>query len=289
MNVNAKKLGIIVLILSLLACSVFAGELRELSVLAPERKIGMLALLNTTEKEFQEESRRSINDTFFTVSERYGIIPVFYDSLTAMQMALNAGDVDEIVLPEAVAEYVMNVNDNYKIASIIRFLKEQPLMLAFGFRKDDEFTLRNKFNEALLSMKADGTLAVIKNKYIDEPGIGEPDPVKFTLYQNADKIRVAVTGDLPPIDFIAADGTPAGFNTAVLSELGKRLHVNIELVNIEANARAASLASKRVDAVFWMQVLKGETKQLDVPEGIALSEPYYEWDEQLFIKLKDKK
>ena len=97
MNVNAKKLGIIVLILSLLACSVFAGELRELSVLAPERKIGMLALLNTTEKEFQEESRRSINDTFFTVSERYGIIPVFYDSLTAMQMALNAGDVDEIV------------------------------------------------------------------------------------------------------------------------------------------------------------------------------------------------
>ncbi len=64
-------------------------------------------------------------------------------------------------------------------------------------------------------MKADGGLSVIKAKYIFEPGIDDPEPVVFEKYNGADTIQVAVTGDLPPIDFVRADGAPAGI---ILSE-----------------------------------------------------------------------
>ena len=254
---------------------------------AAETKVGLLSKLNMSEQEFQnfsEALQASGRNKIFS-SEQYDAIKlVFYDSLLSMQMALNAGDIQGMNLPEPVADYVMNVNDGYEIAAITRMV---PAYLALGFRKDDDPALRNKFNEALLSMKADGTLAILRAKYIDEAGVDDPEPVKFEKYDNIDTtIKVAVTGDLPPIDFIAADGTPAGFNTAVLAELAKRMKVNIQLVNIESGARAAALASKRADVVFWFEHRNGLDAQPDVPEGIVLSETYYTWNEMLCLKKK---
>lgn len=271
--------ALIVCIISILAGTPYAAD----------HNIGHLSKLNMTPEEFTQFNNSNVAQgkvAVFTGTEDPSIkhMHVFYDSLLSMQMALNAGEVDEISLPEAVGEYFLNVNDGYKIVSIVRTL---PSSLAFGFRKDNDPSLRNKFNEALLSMKADGTLAILRSKYIDEPGLDEPEPVKFDVYENIDtKIKVAVTGDLPPIDFIAADGKPAGFNTAVLAEIARRLKVNVELVNIDSGARAAALASGRADAVFWFQFQKGADKQSDIPEGIALSEPYYGWNEILNIGKK---
>ena len=275
---KAKRLVLIVLV-------VFSVALLAGTVSAAERKIGFLSKPNVIEKEFHEGTLSYMGRggiAFFTTGEPYVEIPVFYDSLISLQMALNAGEVDAISLPEVVAEYVMNVNDNYEILSVVR---KRPNSLALGFRKDNP-ALRNKFNEALLSMKADGMLAVLVDKYIAAAGIDEPEPVKFGQYENADVVKVAVTGDIPPIDFIAADGTPAGFNTAVLAELAKRMKVNIQLVNIESGARAAALASKRADVVFWFQFYNEYEKQYDIPEDVMLSEAYYTWNEDLHIKKK---
>ena len=266
----------------LCAVMLFAG-----TSLAATTKVGQLSKLNMSEQDFQNfvaASQASGRSKIFYTGQYDITLTVFYDSLLSMQMALNAGDIQRMILPEAVAEYVMNVNDGYEIATIVRIA---PASLALGFRKDDDPALRNRFNEALLSMKADGALAILRAKYIDEAGLDAPEPVKFAKYDNIDTtIKVAVTGDLPPIDFIAADGTPAGFNTAVLAELAKRMKVNIQLVNIESGARAAALASKRADVVFWFEYTKGVDAQPDVPEGIVLSEPYYTWNEMLSLKKK---
>lgn len=277
---KAKRLSLVVL-------AVFVVALLSGAVSAAEHKIGFLSRLNVTAEEAQKNAEAYQKDgkiKLFTSGEHYTHKTVFYDSLTSMVMALNAGEVDEICLPEPVAEYVMNVNDGIDIASIVR---KMPASLALGFRKDDDPALRNKFNEALLSMKADGTLTILRAKYIDQPGFDDPEPVKFETFKNVDTtIKVAVTGDLPPIDFIAADGTPAGFNTAVLAEIASRMKVNIQLVNIESGARAAALASKRADVVFWFSSYKDIDVQPDVPEGVVLSEGYYSWKQDLLLKKK---
>ncbi len=241
-------------------------------------KLGILTKLNSTEEQFSEIWKK----TFAPNNENLEIIVRFYDSLMAMQMALNAGEVQEIVLPEESAEYLINQNPNYEATLV---LKTKGMGLSFGFREDRSELLK-KFNDALMSLKGNWTLGVLEGIYIASPGVDDPEPVKFEKFEGAETIRVAVTGDLPPIDFMAADGTPAGFNTAVLSEVGSYLHQNIELVSVEAGARTASLASGRADVVFWYEVDTSSTIQPDVPEGIILSDPYYEWNKFIHVRKK---
>jgi hypothetical protein len=57
------------------------------------------------------------------------------------------------------------------------------------------------------------------------------------------------------MDYVAADGTFAGFNTAVLAEIGKRLQKNIELVQVDSVGRALALSEGTVDVVFWTRGL----------------------------------
>ena len=67
-------------------------------------------------------------------------------------------------------------------------------------------------NNAIVEMKADGTLdSLIENElkaYI------ESDPLAKDLphFDGARTIKIGVTGDLPPMDFVAANGKTAGFN-----------------------------------------------------------------------------
>ena len=181
---------------------------------------------------------------------------------------------------------MLNTNPDYSIAAIAI---SQPIYFAFGFRESDGAALRDRFNEALNAMKADKTLNHFKTNYIANPGVETPEAVQFAKFDGAETIKVAVTGDLPPIDYIAPDGTPAGFNTAMLAELGKRMKVNIQLVQVEAGARAAALSSQRADVVFWFQVRAGEDVQPDVPKGVILSEAYYDWTKYLHIRKKTAK
>lgn len=287
---NFKRLALLLLavIFAVTPVSAFADNAKDAKAL----RLGMLAKLNVTQDDFHNFIRKSMsagNMQVFSSSSAQGhkgnTQIIFYDSMNAMQLALDAGRVDEIELPEAMGEYFINMNESKYAVSCI--MKTNPMYLAMGFKTGENPELIKKVNDALLAMKQDGTLSALKAKYIYEPGIEEPEPVKFGKYDNVkDVIRVAVTGDLPPIDLITADGTPAGFNTAVLAEIGKRLKVNIKLLNINSGARAAALASGAADIVFWFQAYKGVDQQPDVPEGVTLSESYYEWTKYLHIVKK---
>lgn len=79
----------------------------------------------------------------------------------------------------------------------------------------------------------------------------EPETIAMPAIEGAETVKVAVTGCLPPMDYVAPDGTPAGYNTAVLAEISTRMNKNIELVQVDSLGRAAALASGAVDAVFW--------------------------------------
>lgn len=112
----------------------------------------------------------------------------------------------------------------------------------------------------------------------------ELTPVQFDSFPETDEtIRVVVTGDLPPVDYIGEDGVPAGFNTAVLAEIGRRLGVNIELVSAHTGARSLALSSHVADAVFWyMMDMPGTVP--DAPDGVLFSEPYLDWDLWLHVR-----
>ena len=99
---------------------------------------------------------------------------------------------------------------------------------------------------------------------------------------------------MPPLDLVLADGTPAGFNTAVLAEISKRINKNFEIIDIDSNARAVALTSNKIDVVFWVTV-PGEfwyaeeagnaPKDIDKTPEIEITVPYFK-DEIVHIGLK---
>ena len=269
------------LLLAFVIACLFAG-----CAYADGIRMGSLTQQNMTEEEFaafiKSQERSFFGWKVLNTHHRPEDTFTYYDSLTAMLMGLRSGKIDEAAIPEPVAEYVVNTNPAFEISCA---LHSRTTYLALGFRNDDKgLRLCGMFNEALASMRADRRLSILTAEYLSTPGKSQPNAVKFGNFDGAETVKVAVTGDLPPMDIIASDGTPVGFNTAVLSELGKRLGVNIELVSIESGARTSALMSGRVDVVFWYQVYEGVDKQPDAPEGVLLSDRYYEWDNFMHLR-----
>ena len=185
---------------------------------------------------------------------------IFYDSLDAMLMGLTSGEVTALSVPDCTARYLCAANDQVEQPNLYHpekaegFTQDLLSVLSNGYSfmmLEENSDLKDQFDQAIAEMKSDGTLDELIQTYItDTAESGEPEAIEFEQFEG-DPIKVAVTGSLPPMDYVAADGTPAGFNTAVLAEIGKRLEKNIELVQVDSVGRALALAQGNVDVVFW--------------------------------------
>lgn len=235
-------------------------------------KLGMITRLNASEENFGEFMKK-LEDTLEVKISSHK--PVFFDNLNAMQMALQSKQVDEISTYRSVARYMTAKNPRFEV------LKDHSLEFIDSFcfaLRDDETELHDSLNRVIKDMQSDGTLERLTKEYItDINNENDPPAVELPHFDSAQTIKVAVTGDLPPLDFVSADGKPAGFNTAVLAEIGKRMLKNIELVEITGGARASALTSKQVDVVFWAIVPVSEIipADTDKPDGVILTDPYF--------------
>lgn len=262
--------------------------------------VGFLARLRTTPDEFFTLMRNSwatqgwaiLGDDHTTSKAR------FYDSLVQMQMALSRGDIDEMILPDFVAEYLLKTSTSYTPCCMS---SSGQMTLCFGFMKDRS-NLRERWNSALRSMRNDFTLSGLFQKYVknfppDETydalyGITPKQRrrqyrIAFERFPDAQTVKVAVTGDLPPVDFVDESGLPAGYSTAVLAEIGRRLKLNIDIIQVNTASRTASIVSGKADVVFWYEVSKLTDKYLDVPDDVILSEPYLEWNTFMHLRFDE--
>ena len=213
----------------------------------------------------------------------------YYDSLMTMMLALEKGEIDYLGLPRDVGRYVLENNTDLALKGISWYTTRIADSMNFAFLEKNA-ELVKKFNEAIAAMTKDGTLAILEKAYINNYGLNERPAVKFEKFGDAETITVALTGDQPPIDYVDAGGTPAGFNVAVLAEIGRRLHVNIRTIQVETGARLAALTSGRADAAFWFRENLGAGKHqyilMERPKGIIISDPYYAWNEYYIIGKK---
>ena len=257
----------VLMILALTGCGEEKADVEKYSV-----KIGMLKYMNSSEQQF-DDFMKKIAETFSLRTTPHEV--VFFDNLNSMQMAYDARQIDEISTYTSVAYYLAARNPNVAV------LKDHTMEFVDAFclaMRESDADLFKQVDNAVKEMRDDGTLESLEKKYIkDLKAKDEPEAVEIQKFEGADTIKVAITGDLPPIDLILANGKPAGFNTAVLSEIGKRLRKNIELVQIESAARAAALESGRVDISFWAIVPMSQIipANADKPDGVVLSTPYY--------------
>lgn len=279
-----KKIFTLLMICALLLMTGCGGGDEKTVDDAGKVKLGMITRLNASEENFGVFMKK-IEDTLDVKIASH--TPVFFDNLNSMEMALQSKQIDEISTYRSVARYMIAKDPRFQV------LKDHSLEFIDSFcfaLRDDESELRDSLNMVIKEMQNDGTLDRLTKEYITDISTeNAPPAVELPHFDSADTIKVAVTGDLPPLDYVNADGKAAGFNTAVLAEIGTRMLKNIELVQIESGARAAALSSNQVDVVFWSIVPVSEIipSDSDKPAGIILSDPYYK-DKVVHIIFKNE-
>ena len=207
--------------------------------------IGRLSKLNITEDQLNDVLKDIMVNS---ICNRY----VFYDTMTDMLMALQRGDIVVLETDQNTVRYIASRNDG--IVDRPPYLNPNNLLFCMLLREEDA-ELRDRLSAAIAVMKEDGTLEQLRQRYVEDVITGgDPDAVVPEIFPGAPTIRVAVTGDRPPMDYVSAGGEPLGFNTALIAEIAKGLGINVEFVNVNCAARGIALATGVCDIVFWMEV-----------------------------------
>ena len=247
-----------------------------------ELRLGMIAHLNATENKLGEIYNKLVTNAGVHLAK---YTPKFYNSLNQMTMDAEAGNVDQLSIYSCVANYLIAGNGNFEIVSDFK-----PVNLSdsfcFAVRKDDT-ALKADLDKTIDAMQSDGTLDKLIKEYITDVKPDSVPKVEIPHFDGAETLKVGVTGDLPPLDLVLADNSPAGFNTALLAETSKRLNRNIEVVQIDSGARAAALSSGQIDVIFWAVVPNNTEMPADIdkPDGVEFSVPYFK-DDVAHLKLK---
>ena len=112
--------------------------------------------------------------------------------------------------------------------------------------------------------------------------------VNFPAFEGADTIRIAITGDIPPLDYTADNGKAAGFNVALLAAIAEYNGINIEPVIMESASRFTALASGKVDAIFWVCATTckdhPEVRVTEPIDNTKITEPYIVLDAAMVYK-----
>lgn len=251
------------LVLSTLSLPALAGDKGEL---------GRLTKLNVDEDTLSQAIMESYFDK--VPFSRYR----FFDNLNSMIGALVSGRIAGMALDEFTAKYLLSRTEEYAIYNPPETAPSYNLNFSMLLREEDA-ELRDRISEAIEAMKADGTLDTLKKQYIDEVIAGsEPEAIVSEVFEGGKTLKVAVTGDRPPMDYFSIAGEPIGFNTALVSEVGRRLGMNVEFVSIDTAARSLTLESGISDVIFWMEAGDfGNWENADVedqPADTIVSTPF---------------
>lgn len=275
---NFKKLLAVLLaglmLLSLVAC----GGKKDENVL----KTGVLEASGVGDFRTKEHDEHVKNEN---LNDSLKLEHIYYNNLSAALMDLESGKIDNIRLEKCTADYVAARNE--KIAVVDTLAKIDFSMMTM----ESNTEAYNILNNAIKDMKADGTLATLIENELKAYIESDPEPKDLPHFDGARTIKIGVTGDVPPMDFVATNGKAAGFNIALLTEIANRAQVNFELVQIETGARAMALSSGKVDAVFWT---KGITctvcgaEGAETIDGTLVTESYFS-DSAASIRLKSEK
>ena len=288
---NLKKISAAVLS-CIMAGSIFTG-CGEQANNAPKTSIGIITKLNESEQNFNAHSEKleqAVKIPNVNLMHTYH----YYSDLKSMMTAINSKNIAEICTYRSVANYIVAQNPNLEILPHSIGMTDT---FCLAVRTEDT-ALLNDLNSAIKSMHEQFTEGTTTIDYIIKSYVlflNPNDEVPITdmpKIEGAETIKVGVTGDLPPVDLIKGDGTPAGFNTRFLEELSRLANKNIEIVKIAGDERASALTSKKIDVVFWVTVPSQNLEktgsvpqQVDVPADLAVTVPYYE-DEIVHIGLK---
>ena len=162
--------------------------------------------------------------------------------------ALKSGKIDGYPSHQFAADYLLKRDSQVVAIPVLDVPIEGHAIMAV---RTEDFKLKTMLDSAIIILRDNGTISALEQEWImNLPAENEPTFNEIPVIEGAPSYYVGVAGDLPPLDYVASDGFPAGFNVALLSEIGKILNINFKFVSLETQARFTALASKKIDVIF---------------------------------------
>lgn len=271
-----KKLAwliIIVMAVTIAGCSSgMSGKIENVSDLQG-KVIGTVKPI-VSDKNMEESIVRAIGDQPKEVQ--------YFNRYSDCVSAVLAAKVDAVFSPKFNAEYFVKRNSNLKM------IAKNPVSVhvVMALRTEDE-QLKNDLDKAITTLQENGTLKRLEDEWVTNlPVNNEPQSKEIPEIDGAKTVYVGVCGDYIPLDYVAANGRPAGYNVALLTEIGKLLNINFEFVSVETQARFAALSSKKIDLIFCnLQANTSALQALKNNNWIA-TKPYFESEGGCFLVKK---
>lgn len=189
-----------------------------------------------------------------------------YSNLTAMILDLDAGNVEYLLVPASVANYLKAQDDSLTIAPGGAGV---PTEIRMAVRAQDA-ELYQLLQDGIGTLREAGDLDALIDTYITN--VSTSGSESGSREEKEKTYVVGVTGDLPPMDYVAADGTPAGFNVALMNAIADKMGVSFEFVQVEADARLSALSSGKIDVIFWYGNVQGYASER---EDLLITDHYY--------------
>lgn len=156
-------------------------------------------------------------------------------------LALKQGKIDCVVIDEQPAQKFVEVNDDLKILDDEMGKEEYAICLA-----KDNTELRDKINDALKGLKADGTIDSIKANYIGDDIGKTPYVSPENVERNNGVLKVATNAEFEPYEFIK-DGEVVGIDVDIMQAICDKLGMKLEVENIAFDSIIPEVTSGKAD------------------------------------------
>ena len=218
-----------------------------------------------------------------------------YKNFDEALFALKSGENDAIWACDVSADYLLKKYEGLELVDAdltSDIQKTEAARFSFGMalKKDSGEKLREQINDALASLKADGTLEVLVSKYVDNADYYETESgKKDRFYRDNMKtasgngtIKVGISGAVPPLELLDEDMEPYGFCVALMDEIGQRLNKKIKFVYVDNETAFTSLMSGKIDMLFAYGTSPTTT---EAKPGHIMTDGYLDMQRYRLIKL----
>ena len=263
---------VVTAILALMGCSIKDGKIENVGDLKG-KVIGTVMPVVPTAK--MEES----------IANAIGAQPKevkYFNRYSDCVTAVLAGKVDAVLSPKFGAEYYAKRNNQLKMIA-----REPVNVNVVMMLRSEDKALKDDLDKAITTLQENGTLKRLEDELVTNLPVDKyPASQDIPKIKGAKTVYVGVCGDYVPLDYIAADGRPAGYNVALMTEIGKLLNINLEFVSIETQARFAALSSKKIDLIFCNLEANTAALQALKSNNWAATKPYFTSEAGCFLVKK---
>ncbi|MBQ3478145.1 MAG: transporter substrate-binding domain-containing protein [Clostridia bacterium] len=206
---------------------------------------------------------------------------IYFNTKADLVAALNGNKIDTFVVDEPVAKILMREDD--RLTFLPDYLETFSFALLFPKSEAGE-ALRDRFNGFIETLRADGTLDALEEKWFAEDEDAKTMPDVSALSAENGTLRVATEAGYAPFEYVR-DGKVVGYDMELAARFCEAFGYGLEIVDMNFDGILSSVQAGKCDFAAAAITVTPERAQT-----VLFSEPYFSGGTVLIVlKQSDEK